>query len=218
MPGDTGLTYLWLLSLFTITSWWFQPLWKIWVRQWRDDNRNPILMGKCQKWQPNHQPEIYLDIFGTIEWGCLRWTRRTKHYCSHNNIYLAHAKRGASNSFANLKENVGIQLWNPLLSGWNWWFRSALNTPLFLFFRGGLLTSHVNWCGHFGVCHHLSSLCSTICCPIPTFRPYLASISSLMQNEGVIGLVDQKCISTSWRRGETSGSWENGPYLSFFRI
>ena len=28
-----------------------------------DDNRNPILMGKCQKWQPNHQPVfiIYLS-------------------------------------------------------------------------------------------------------------------------------------------------------------
>ena len=23
-----------------------------------DDNRNPIFMGKCQKWQPNHQPVI----------------------------------------------------------------------------------------------------------------------------------------------------------------
>ena len=25
-----------------------KPLWKIWVRQLRDDNRNPRLMGKCQ--------------------------------------------------------------------------------------------------------------------------------------------------------------------------
>ena len=32
------------------------PLWKIWVRQlgWLF----PILMGTCQKWQPNHQPAI----------------------------------------------------------------------------------------------------------------------------------------------------------------
>ena len=31
------------------------PLWKIWLRQlgwWH----YPILMGQCQKWQPNHQP------------------------------------------------------------------------------------------------------------------------------------------------------------------
>ena len=37
------------------TSWWFQPLWKIWKSVGM--MKFPILMGKCQKWQPNHQPE-----------------------------------------------------------------------------------------------------------------------------------------------------------------
>ena len=42
-----------------ISGWWFEPLWKIWVRQlgwlW------PQYMGKwlkCKKWQPNHQPDL----------------------------------------------------------------------------------------------------------------------------------------------------------------
>ena len=35
------------------TGWWFEPLWKIWKSIGMISN--PILMGKCQKWQPNHQ-------------------------------------------------------------------------------------------------------------------------------------------------------------------
>ena len=27
-----------------------------------DDDRNPILMGKCQKWQPNHQPVSVAEV------------------------------------------------------------------------------------------------------------------------------------------------------------
>ena len=33
------------------------PLWKIWKSIGMI--RNPILMGKCQKWQPNHQPDKF---------------------------------------------------------------------------------------------------------------------------------------------------------------
>ena len=40
-----------------ITRWWLgHPSEKYEFVNW-DDNRNPILMGICQKWQPNHQPD-----------------------------------------------------------------------------------------------------------------------------------------------------------------
>ena len=34
------------------------PLWKMMDFVIWDDNRNPILMGKCKKWPPNHQPAV----------------------------------------------------------------------------------------------------------------------------------------------------------------
>ena len=38
------------------------PLWKIWVRQlgWFEI---PNISGKCQKWQPNHQPDMLISSF-----------------------------------------------------------------------------------------------------------------------------------------------------------
>ena len=47
-----------MAKLVCKTGWWFlaTPLKNINVN-W-DDERNPILMGKFKKWQPNHQPEI----------------------------------------------------------------------------------------------------------------------------------------------------------------
>ena len=38
------------------------PLWKIWKSIGMI--RNPILMGKCQKWQPNHQPAVHGNLVG----------------------------------------------------------------------------------------------------------------------------------------------------------
>ena len=36
-----------------ISGWWLgEPLWKIWVKVNWDDDRFPIVLGKCQKWQP----------------------------------------------------------------------------------------------------------------------------------------------------------------------
>ena len=35
-------------SLSITTGWWFEPLWKKNMKVNWDDNRNPILMGKCQ--------------------------------------------------------------------------------------------------------------------------------------------------------------------------
>ena len=43
-----------------VAGWWFlgkTPLKKTRVRQLRDDNRNPILMGKYKIDVPNHQPD-----------------------------------------------------------------------------------------------------------------------------------------------------------------
>ena len=45
------------------SGWWARatPLKNMKVN-W-DDDSNPILMGKCQKWQPNHQPEVFTVDF-----------------------------------------------------------------------------------------------------------------------------------------------------------
>ena len=47
-----------------MSGWWARatPSWKIWLRQLRDDETFPILTGKCQKWQPNHQPDVDLPL------------------------------------------------------------------------------------------------------------------------------------------------------------
>ena len=48
-PGYVVVTY---------SGWWLgHPSDKYEFVNW-DDDRNPILMGKCQKWQPNHQPVV----------------------------------------------------------------------------------------------------------------------------------------------------------------
>ena len=45
------------LENFFLVGGWATPLWKIWFRQlgWWDSQ----YMGKCQKWQPNHQPVLW---------------------------------------------------------------------------------------------------------------------------------------------------------------
>ena len=47
------------------SGWWLgHPLWKIWLRQlgWLATQ----YMGKCQKWQPNHQPVINRTLYGLV--------------------------------------------------------------------------------------------------------------------------------------------------------
>ena len=54
----TLLSYMWCDPHKTKTGWWARatPSWKIWIFVNWDDDRNPIFMGKWEKWQPNHQP------------------------------------------------------------------------------------------------------------------------------------------------------------------
>ena len=71
-------------GIFTTTGWWARatPSWKI--LKSIGMIRNPILMGKCQKWQPNHQPDTFLwvklthlaDMWGQMLfewWGMNEW-------------------------------------------------------------------------------------------------------------------------------------------------
>ena len=49
-------------------AWWARgktPLKNDGLRQLRDDDSNPRLMGKVQKWQPNHQPD-YVGEYGKM--------------------------------------------------------------------------------------------------------------------------------------------------------
>ena len=61
-----GLWYLWLWLY--LPGWWFEPLWKIWVRQlgwWHSQ-----YMGKFQKWQPftTNQLLVGLTYTPTYNW------------------------------------------------------------------------------------------------------------------------------------------------------
>ena len=53
-----------------ISGWWLGHPSEKYVVNW-DDDINPILMGKFQKWQPNHQPEydpvIFMSFFNSTK-------------------------------------------------------------------------------------------------------------------------------------------------------
>ena len=66
----------------SMAGWWFfgkNPSWKMMEFVNWDDESNPIFMGKCQKWQPNHQPDgnIYWESIvqdeGNLHHKRLRW-------------------------------------------------------------------------------------------------------------------------------------------------
>ena len=56
-----------LWHCFTITGWWFQHIWKIWVRQlgwWHSQYVYIYIYGRM-KYVPNHQPDRHDLIFTT---------------------------------------------------------------------------------------------------------------------------------------------------------
>ena len=65
-------------------GWWFEPLWKKSLKKmkvnWDDEIPNIYqYMGKCQKWQPNHQPATVcgnwtiLNLISTRKVGWFHW-------------------------------------------------------------------------------------------------------------------------------------------------
>ena len=64
------------IQTVAIAGWWARgktPLKNDGFRQLRDDDRNPIFLGKCQKWQPNHQPEVRTSHSAPFTSGILRF-------------------------------------------------------------------------------------------------------------------------------------------------
>ena len=58
--GYTGTRY--------VVCWWLgHPSEKYEFVNW-DDEINPILMGNMKKWQPNHQPVLYVGFYDFKPW------------------------------------------------------------------------------------------------------------------------------------------------------